>query len=142
MPANTVSNWENQVGELLVSDLEESEKTRQLLQLFPQLPEAGQVQIAQQLSFMLSDEDYPALGRYLMDTSLRPAVLEALLEGALLRPNEVKAPMLLSVAQDERHPKAQEARQMLEGLLGSDLSDNQAEWSAAVQQWLQANVQR
>ena len=138
---HTNSAWEDQVGELMASDLEESEKARQLLQLFPTLPEAGQEQIAVHLSFTLSDEDYPLLAQYLTNPLTPEPVLDALLEGVLVRTDATKAPLLLAIATDEGHPKAAEARNLLESLLGRELGGDPRDWPATVQQWLEARQQ-
>ena len=137
MTAST--NWQDQVGELLVADLDDSEKARQILELFPNLPEEGQVQVAEQLSFTLGDEEYPLLARFLTSGTLPEPVLEALLTGTLVRSDEIRAPILLAVATDERHPKAEEARSMLSELIGTELAGDPRLWPALVQGWLQSN---
>jgi hypothetical protein len=136
-PAEASTNWENQVRTLLASNLPESEVARKLLELFPTLPDEGQAQVARQLSATLSDADYPMLAQYLMDPFVSEAVQDVLLTGLLDRSDTIKAPLLLAVAMDQEHPKAEDARLYLELLIGQDLGDDPAAWPGTVQLWLE-----
>src|SRR5262249_19544326 len=51
----TTNNWEDKLEEILVSDTEDTNKLKQLFEMFPQLPEEGQVEVAQHLSNLVED---------------------------------------------------------------------------------------
>src|ERR1043166_4275304 len=84
---NVVADWEDKLDAILTSDGEESAKAKQLLEMFPRLPEDGQVEVAQHLSNLVADEDYAPLGKMLTDAKLPEAVLDVLLADVLNRPN-------------------------------------------------------
>lgn len=136
---NLITNWEDRVDTILGSDAEEAEKAKQMLEMFPQLPADGQLEVAQHLSNLVTDENYAALGALLADPALPEDVLDVLVSDALNRPNSLKLPMLLELAQNPQHPKAGEARDLLELFLEENYGDNWTAWQSAVQRWLQDN---
>jgi hypothetical protein len=85
---------------------------------------------------MLSDDDYPGLAGYMTNPRLPEPLLDALLAGLSGRTDTIRLPLLLSVAQDDQHPKHEEARDLLEGFLGTDYGTNWDQWSTGVDQRL------
>src|SRR5262249_55240572 len=47
---NLLADWENRVDEILTAETDDTNKVNQLLEVFPHLPEEGQVEVAQHLS--------------------------------------------------------------------------------------------
>ena len=136
---SATTNWSDTLEQILISPGDEAAKGKQLLQLFPRLPEEGQVEVARHLSNLLPDQDYPELGKYLADPKVPEAVLDVLLGDALNRANSIKLPMLLAVARQSDHPKAGEARDILELFLEENYGDNWNQWQTKVEQWLKDN---
>jgi hypothetical protein len=136
---NAVPDWEDKLDEILVSDKEDSAKAKQMLEMFPRLPEDGQVEVAQHLSNLISDEDYPALAQYATNSSLPEAVLDVLMADALNRPNSLKLPVLLGLARDSQNPKAAEAKDVLELFLEEDYGTDWPAWQTKMDQWLKEN---
>lgn len=134
-----ITNWEDHIDEILGSDAEDPVKARQMLQIFPRLPEDGQVEVAQHLSNLTPDEDYAGLAQYATNTALPESVLEVLLDDVLNRPNSVKLPLLLEIARNDQHAKATDARELLELFLEEDYGQDWAKWQAKMQEWLQEN---
>jgi hypothetical protein len=133
----TSTNWQDKIEAILQSeDEEQAEKAKQLLALFPGLPVEGQVEAAQHLTYMLTDENYPELDSYITNSATAEPVLEVLVAGLLGRPDAIKLPLLLTIAQDEQHPQSEEALNYLEGFLGQNLGTNWQQWSATVDQRL------
>ncbi|MFO1475647.1 MAG: hypothetical protein U1F98_03220 [Verrucomicrobiota bacterium] len=137
-PATNVyaANWEDKISDIIGSDAEDTNKVKLLLELFPQLPEEGQVETVQHLSNLVSDEDYAPLAAMLKDTKLPEPVLDVLLGDALNRPNSIKLPLLLDVAQNPNNPKAGEAKDLMELYL--DESDP-SKWPELLPKWLKDN---
>lgn len=119
---NLLTNWEDKVDEILSADSDDTNKVQQLFAMFPSLPADGQEEVAQHLSNLVEDEDYTALGKLLSDAKLPEDVLDVLLSDLLNRPNATKLPMLVDVALNPAHPKAEEARDLLELYLDEDYS--------------------
>jgi hypothetical protein len=138
-PQNLITNWEEKIDELLGSEGEEADKAKKMLEMFPQLPAEGQVEVAQHLSNLVSDENYAPLGKLLTNDALPEDVLDVLLADALNRPNSLKLPLFLEIARDAQHPKAAEAKDMLELFLEEDYGSNWGQWQAKMDQWLKDN---
>src|SRR5436190_2903348 len=114
LPANAITNWEDKLDEILGSETDDTNKVKELFQMFPRLPEDGQVEIAQHLSNLVEDEDYAPLGKLLENAKLSEDVLDILMADVLNRPNAVKLPMFLELAKNPEHAKAEEAKDLLE----------------------------
>ncbi len=137
--ANLIGDWEQRIDDVLVGKEEENQKAKRLLDLLPHLPEAGQVEAAQHLSNLLPDEEYPALAQTLTNAHTPEAVLDVLMTDVLNRPNAVKLTTLLEVARTPDHPKAEEARDVLEVFVDENYGDNWVAWESAVTNWLKEN---
>jgi hypothetical protein len=138
-PSGLITNWSDKLDEILTSNAEEADKAKQLLEMFPHLSEEAQVEVAGHLANLLPDKDYLALAKYLADPKMPESVLEVLLGDALNRPNSVKLPLLLEVARQSDHPKAGEAKDILELFLEEDHGKNWDQWQAKLEQWLKDN---
>jgi hypothetical protein len=137
--AELKTNWEDKVEEILASKAAEADKARKMLEMFPRLPEKGQVEVSQHLANLVSDSDYAGLERYLTNASLPEPVLDVLVADLLNRPNSVKLPALLAVARDPQNPKAGEAKSILQLFLEEDHGSDWNAWQAKVDQWLKDN---
>jgi hypothetical protein len=137
--SDLITNWEDKVDAILTSQVPEAEKAKKMLEMFPHLPEKGQVEVAQHLANLVSDQDYPSLGRFLTNSALPEPVLDVLVADALNRPNSVKLPALLGVARDPQNPKAGEAKDILQLFLEEDYGTDWNAWQAKVDQWLKDN---
>src|SRR5437667_6194404 len=59
---NQVLDWEDRLDAIVGGEGEDAGKVKQLLEMFPRLPEDGQVEVAQHLSNLVADQDYAPLG--------------------------------------------------------------------------------
>jgi len=136
---STTAEWEGRLDEILGSDGDETQKAKQMLAIFPSLPSEGQVEAAQHLSNLLPDSEYAPMGKMLTDTKLPDSVIDVLMVDLLNRPNAIKLPLLLDVARAPEHPKATEAKDLLELYLDEDYGTDWNKWQAKMQQWLKDN---
>ena len=136
---NLVTGWEDKVDEILGSDSSDPDKARQMLEIFPTLPEDGQEEIARHLSNLVPDQDFGLMRTYLTNADLPENVLDVLLDDVLNRPNSLKLPALLEVARSAQHPKAAEAKDFLELFLEEDYGADWNKWQAGMEQWLKDN---
>jgi hypothetical protein len=139
MASNLMTNWEDRLDEILGGEGEEADKAKQMLEMFPRLPEEGQVEVAQHLSNLTADKDYAPLGAYLTNSATSEQVLDVLMGDLLNRPNSVKLPVLLDVAREPQHPKAGEAKDILQLFLEEDYGADWNAWQTKMQQWLADN---
>jgi len=134
-----IPDWEQRIDDVLTAKEDEDQKAKRLLDLLPHLPEDGQVEAAQHLSNLLPDEQYAVLAQTLTNAHTPEAVLDVLMTDVLNRPNPIKLSTLLEVARTPDHPKADEARDVLEVFVDEDYGKNWDAWEAAVQKWLKEN---
>jgi len=136
---NLLADWEEKLETILGSEGEEREKVKQLLGLFPRVSAEGQVEVAQHLSNLVEDHDYESLKKLLLDPKMPEDVLDVLVADILNRPNGIKLPTLLEVARTPDHPKAEEAKDLLELYLEEDYGPDWPKWQASMDQWLKDN---
>lgn len=138
-PKDADTNWDEVVQAILDSNAADADKAKKLFALFPTLPPDEQAAVVENLSELVTDENYASLGRLLKDPKLPTAVLDGLMGDALGRPNSVKLPLMLEVAQNPNHAKAAEAKDMLETYLEKDYGNDWAQWRQQLTAWLKDN---
>lgn len=138
-PPAASTNWEDTVDDIVGSDDADTNKVKQLFALFPTLPPDGKEEVAQHLSNLVEDDNYGPLGALLKDDTQPPGVLDELMSDVLNRPNTLKLPMLLDVAQDSNNPEHDEAKDLLELYVGQDVSGDWSQAGNVVTNWLQQN---
>ena len=136
---NIITDWEDKLDDILSSESQDADKAKQMLAMFRRLPEEGQVEAAQHISNLLPDEQYAPMGKMLLDSKLPEAVLDVLMVDILNRPNSLKLPLLLEVARDAQHPKAGEAKDLLELYLEQDYGTDWNKWQEKLKQWMAEN---
>ena len=140
-PGGYITNWDDRLETILNSDGSETEKAKQMIAMYPRLPDDGKVEVVQHLSNLLEDKDYKdsGMGDWLKDPATPEDVLDALMADALNRPNATKLPLLLDIAKDPQHPKAEEAKDLLELYLEEDYGSDWSKWQAKTDEWLKQN---
>src|SRR5437660_53615 len=134
-----IPDWEEKIDTILTSDIPDNQKAKKMLEMFPQLSPEAQEEVAHHLSNLVPDEEYAPLGNYLTNSALPEPVLDVLLEDVFNRPNSVKLPLLLDMARNPQHPKAQESKDVLELFLEEDYGNDWSKWQAKMDQWLKDN---
>jgi hypothetical protein len=133
-----MTNWEDRLDTILTSDKPDPDKAKEMIEMFPKLSPDAQEEIAHHISNLTPDENY-SLGQFLTNSALPEAVLDVFTEDVLNRPNSVKLPLLLDVAKDSNHPKAGEAKDILELFLENDYGTDWTAWQASLDKWLKDN---
>ncbi len=144
-PVNTtiatvpVTNWSVQLGSVLASSNSTTNQAVSLLAMFPNLPPEGQLQAAQHTSRLLPGEYFGALGIYLTNSATTPAVRRAIFADLLTRPNSIKLPWLIEVAQANIEGESSEAMLLLQSHLRQDYGANWNAWRESAALWLSQN---
>ena len=138
-PGGVITNWDDRLEEILVSETDDTNKLKQLFEMFPRIPEEGQAEVALHLSNLVDDENYSQLGELLKNPRLPESVLDVLMGDLLNRPNGVKLPMFLDIARNPDHAKAAEARELLELYLDEDYGTDWPKWDEKVKAWMKEN---
>jgi hypothetical protein len=84
----------------------------------------------------VADRDYAPLGNILTNTATGETIAEILLTDLLDRPDAVKLPLLLDLARNGDHLKAEDARDLLEVLLRVNLGSDWDAWAKKISEWL------
>jgi hypothetical protein len=138
-PGDMVADWSTKLDDILGSADDEAKKADLLLAMWKRLPEDGQVETMQHISNLLPDEKFSALIPAFTNAATPEAVLDIIMTDALNRPNGMKLPALLDVARIPSHPKAEEARDILEVFVDHNYGEDWPKWEKAVQDWLKEN---
>lgn len=138
-PATEGTNWESAVQAILDSDTEDEDQVKRLFALFPNLPEDGQVAVAENLADLVLDENYAPLGRLLKDARLPAAVQDVLMADASSRPDSMQLPLMLDIARNPAHAKAADAKDILETYLDKDYGSDWDQWQQKLKAWLIEN---
>jgi hypothetical protein len=136
---NVITDWEEKVDAILIDSGDSDTKAKNLLDMFPRLPEAGQIDSVQHLINLTSDESYSQLGRYLAQGNSSAEVLDELMDDLLNRPNSIKLPLLLEIARNPQHPEFADAKEVLTFYLDEDYGDNWTLWGQKLAAWLKDN---
>jgi|KBSMisStaDraftv2_1062788.scaffolds.fasta_scaffold514874_1 hypothetical protein len=134
-----MADWDEKVSDVLGAEGDEKDKAKKLVDLFPHLPPEGQEEVAHHLSNLVADEDYAPLSNFVTNSALPEAVLDVFVEDVFNRPNAIKLPVLLDIAQDPQHPRASEAKDVLELFLEEDFGSDWTKWHAKMEKWLKDN---
>ena len=134
-----MTDWENKVDDVLGLNAEPSEVGKKLIEMLPQLPADGRIEVLQHAVNLLADADYAPMGKMLSDPKISEEEVEILMRDALNRSNAIKLPLLLQVARTTGHIKAGEAREILEVFLGEDFGDEWDKWQSKVDEFLKEN---
>jgi hypothetical protein len=141
-PAAPPKGWEERLDDILLANENENAKADHILQLMPTAPPEAQVELAQHLCNMVQDDHYDGAAQVLTNATTPVDVSTVLFNDLLNRNNNLKLPMLLSVAQSDDHPLKGQARDMLELFIQQDYGTNWDQWSTAVGSWLQQQQQQ
>jgi hypothetical protein len=134
-----LADWDEKVSDVLGAEGDEKDKAKKLIDMFPHLPPEGQEEVAHHLSNLVADEDYAPMSNFVTNSALPEAVLDVFVEDVFNRPNAIKLPLLLDIAQDPQHPRASEAKDVLELFLEEDFGSDWTKWHAKMDKWLKDN---
>jgi hypothetical protein len=133
---NAMAAWDVKIDEIIGADATEAEIGNRLFELYPSVPIEGKADLALEIAARTGNQDYSKLAG-LMTNSVTPAeVAEVLLNDLLDRPDPIRLPLLLDIARSTTHPKAEDARDLLEALLGENYGENWNQWSAKISEWI------
>lgn len=138
-PAAPAATWQNGVSQVLTSRAPTADQAKRLLAEFPNLPPAGQFEAAHHISNLLPDDAYGDWAGYLTNATVSPEARNVIYADLMLRPNSVKLPLLLQLAQTPTSPKSVEATHALRSILREDFGTDWPAWSQRIQAWLKAN---
>lgn len=138
-PVEPVADWSAKLDTILGGSEAEAAKADRLLAMWSSLPPDGQVEVMQHITNLLPDDKFNLLHNTFTNATTHEEVLDVLMTDALNRPNGIKLPALLDVAKTPGHPKAEEAKEILEVFVDANHGADWPKWEKAVQDWLKEN---
>lgn len=135
----TAPDWSDKIGDILTADTEIPDKCKDMLKLYPTLPDEGKVEIVGHLNNLVADDDYAPMGKILINPKTPAAAGQEVLNDLFNRPNSLKIPLMLQVARTPGHPLAAAAHEDLVLLLEEDHGTDWARWEKTTEAWLQEN---
>jgi len=133
--APDVSNtaWEQDLEQIVLGDFDGGNKVGRLSELMKTAPEWGRAEIAQYLAGATPSDQFGPASEVLTNSQQPEAVFRAMWPDLLNRPDPVKLPLLLDIAQNDQHPMQHQAQDMLSYVFSSETATNAGQWQVAVQ---------
>lgn len=132
-----VKNWDDILNDILGSDEDEDVKADKLADMIPNLPEAAQIDIAEHLINLVSDENFTNKASKIMLSPTIPAnVSRVLFDDLMNRGDDLRLPLTLEIAKNPNHPLKDEALESLEMTLLEEFGDDWAKWEEAIRESL------
>jgi hypothetical protein len=139
--AEPSGEWEKKVDEILLSEIENDQKSEKLFGLMTNATEEVQVEVVQHALNFVVDSKYQTAAQILTNAQTPESVLNLVFADLLNRNDKLKLPTLVDLARDTRHPLRGEARELLELYVQHDYGTNWEQWGQAVQGWLKENAE-
>ena len=134
--------WENTIDQILRSNVSEAQMAQMLINIFPTLPEDGQVEAANHIANLLPDSDYNSVRPLVLNPNLPESVQSVFFTDLMNRDDPTKLNAFLDIAQIPNHPFHDEALSDLQIYVGEDYGTDWAKWKSAVGDYLKnANAQ-
>jgi hypothetical protein len=132
--SRTGAPWEKTIDVIAArTDITDAGKARILIQMLPGLPEEAVSMAAEEAVTRLADADYrAALLTTLINPQTHRTAMSVLFADLMQRPAAIALPILVSVAQDSKHPYSESARENLQFLLKQDFGDDWVKWNEAI----------
>ncbi len=129
-------------GAIQRADLSDLDKAQLLVGMLPGLPPKVLARAAEEAATRLPDANYvTALRPTLINPQTHGMAMSVLFADLMQRPDAIALPILVSIAQEPKHPYAQSARDNLQYLLRKDFGKDWAKWNEAIRERL-ASPQR
>jgi hypothetical protein len=128
--------WENQIDQVLRSNMNETQTAQALISMLPSLPEEGQIEAANHIANLLPDENYNQARPLLLNPSMPEPVLSVFFTDLMNRADNTKLRTFLDIAKIPNHPFHEEALSDLQIYVGDDFGTDWAKWNAAVERYL------
>jgi hypothetical protein len=123
------------------SDSDHTNTAQALINTLPTLTKEGQVECAQHISNLLSDDEFKRVMHIWKNPNFNPEVLEVLSTDLMNREHKVLLPALLDAVRLPTHPFHEEAQSTLEIFLDADYGTDFTKWDAAVKEFLRLEAE-
>jgi hypothetical protein len=146
VPATALTEDDRKIDEALRmfpgNDEKDHVNTAQaLLNLLPSLSADGQVEAAQHVSNLLSDEEYGRVMHIWRNPSFNPDVIEVFATDLMNREHKVMLPAMLDAIRMPNHPHHEEAKTTMQIFLDEDYGNDFTKWEKAMKDYLKKEAE-
>lgn len=118
------------------TDQDHTNTAQALINLLPTLSSDGQVECAQHVSNLLTDQEYGRVMHIWRNPSFNPEVIEVFATDLMNREHKVMLPAMLDALKMPNHPYHEEAKTTLEVFLDGDFENDVPKWEKAMKDYL------
>ena len=137
----TADDWEEKFDEVFESDLATDKMAEKMLEIYPHLaPDKRQDAIGHILN-LVPDEGFAPVGKILLNPKTPVEISDDIMNDMGNRPGVIRMPLILQVARTPDHPKAAEAKELLELYIEpeEDPGNDWNKWEEAMKKYLEEN---
>jgi hypothetical protein len=134
--------WDDKLDEILGDgDDDTDRKARQLLDMMDKVSVEAQTEIAGHIVNLVDDKDFAErAAKYLTNAEVPEAVSSVFMDDLYNRDEEMKLPLLLAVARNDKHALKDEAKDLLELYIEEDYGTNWNQWEEATKKYLKEHA--
>ena len=123
------------------TDKDHTNTAQALINLLPTLSSDGQVEAAQHVSNLLSDEEYGRVMHIWRNPAFNSEVIDVFATDLMNREHKVMLPAMLDAVKMPNHPFHDEAKTTLEVFLDEDYGTDIAKWDKAMKDFLKKEAE-
>ncbi len=123
------------------TDADHTNTAQALINLLPALTKDGQVECAQHISNLLSDEEFKRVMPIWRNPSFNPDVIEVFATDLMNREHKVMLPAMLDAVRMPNHPYNEEAKTTLQVFLDEDYGNDVGKWEKAMKEFLKKEAE-
>lgn len=137
----TAADWEEKFEEVFDSDLDTDKMAEKMLEIYPHLPPAAQKDAIEHILNLVPDEGFAPVGKILLNPKTPVEISDDIMNDMGNRPGIIRMPLILEVAKTPDHPKAAEAKELLELYIEpeEDPGNDWDKWETAMKKYLEEN---
>lgn len=132
LETNKTAMVEHRIHAVTNAELSSLQKAQVLLRLFEEVDAEGQRKVAHEVAAQVEDSRYPLIREKFIDGKVGPQVLSVFMTDTLKRPNYIRLPILLELAQLDGHPSQAEAQELLRSFVPTNYGTNWPKWEQAI----------
>ena len=134
-------DWEGKFEAVFDSDLDTDKMAEKMLEIYPHLKPEAQKDAIEHILNLVPDEGFTPVGKILLDPKTSEEISDDIMNDIGNRPGSIRMPLLLQVAKDPSHPKAAEARELLELYIEpeEELGNDWGKWEKEMKKYLEEN---
>ena len=137
----TAADWEEKFEEVFDSDLDTDKMAEKMLEIYPHLSPTAQKDAIEHILNLVPDEGFAPVGKILLNPRTPVEISDDIMNDMGNRPGVIRMPLILEVAKTPDHPKAAEAKELLELYIEpeEDPGNDWAKWETAMKKYLEEN---